>query len=53
MALFMPILQISENEDNKVRQREDKQYEILYKAEIQKFVDRSAIYEANKDKALR
>jgi hypothetical protein len=52
MTDFMPVLQQSVEQDPTTAAIENKQYEILYQAEISKYVERSTIYEANKDKAF-
>lgn len=52
MTDFMPVLQQSVEQDPTKAAIENKQYEILYRAEISKYVERSTLYEANKDKAF-
>jgi sulfatase maturation enzyme AslB (radical SAM superfamily) len=52
MTDFMPVLQQSVEQDPTKAAIENKQYEILYRAEISKYVERSTLFEANEDKAF-
>jgi hypothetical protein len=44
---IMPVLQVSSDTDPATKAREDKQFEILYKAEIDSFVQRKSKYDSN------
>jgi hypothetical protein len=50
MTDFMPVLQQSVEQDPTKAAIENNQYEILYGVEISKYVERSTLYEGNKDK---
>jgi hypothetical protein len=46
-ATLMPILQLSINEDTSDRERENEQFKMLYKAEIDSYVKRKDTYHSN------
>jgi hypothetical protein len=52
MNNFMPILQVSTATDTDVQDRETKQFEMLFEAEIQAFITRKATYQSNTGKAF-
>ena len=51
LTQLMPTLYISKSSDESLKVRENRQYEMLYEAEIQVFVQRKQIYQSNKGKA--
>lgn len=47
MKSVFPTLQVSTEQDNAVAAAENKQFEMLFKAQLDKYVEREAIYESN------